>query len=323
MHEAGDSAHVGEPTPDKTPIRPPQKKLTLIVDKTRFICSSAIFQQQPATLLGKMFSASLMKPGVVSVQLNENGEYVLNENISAPIFKAILDYYTGGVIKCPPGISLVELRETCDYFLIPFNASTVQCENMAEMMHELSNLGARDQFAKLLENLIMPKLVDACNYGERELRLVVLHDDDVIDWDNDFPPLCEEERQLLYTVVSSRLARFSRYIENREVAKSVLIDRGFKKIRMGIEGYPTTKERVKQRRGKSHVSYNFVQRPFISLSWEKEENRSRHVDFQCVKSKSSSNLPEVATHENEVEFVIPPDLVDVVDGVAPRVDDIM
>ena len=26
-------------------------------------------------------------------------------------------------------------------------------------------------------------------------------------------------------------------------------------------------------------------RPFISMSWEKEENRSRHVDFQCVKSK--------------------------------------
>ena len=89
---------------------------------------------------------------------------------------------------------------------------------------------------------------------------VILHDDDIIEWDEDHPPLCEEERHSLYTVVSSTLARFAKYIENREVAKTVLKDRGFKKIRLGIEGYPTTKERVKQRRGKSHVSYNFVQR---------------------------------------------------------------
>ena len=65
----------------------------------------------------------------------------------------------------------------------------------------------------------------------------------------------------LYTLVSSTLARFARYIENREVAKQVLKDRGFKKIRLGIEGYPTTKERVKPgRRGKPQVSYNYVQR---------------------------------------------------------------
>ena len=64
-------------------------------------------------------------------------------------------------------------------------------------------------------------------------------------------------------------------------------------------------------------------RSFITLSWEKEEHRSRHVDFQCVKSKSSSNLPEVVNLENnqEADFVIPPNLVDVVDGVAPRNDD--
>ena len=115
-------------------------------------------------------------------------------------------------------------------------------------------------------------------------------------------------------------------------------DRGFKKIRLGIEGYPTTKERVKHRRGKSHVSYNFVQRlvdleyfdkkknvarkqiciilrPFVSLSWEKEEHRSRHVDFQCVKSKSFNQLP-VQQIINEHEIDIPPDMVDQVDGIA-------
>jgi hypothetical protein len=30
------------------------------------------------------------------------------------------------------------------------------------------------------------------------------------------------------------------------------------------------------------------------MSWEKEEAKSRHVDFQCVKSKSITNLSEAA-----------------------------
>lgn len=42
------------------------------------------------------------------------------------------------------------------------------------------------------------------------------------------------------------------------------------------------------------VIYNYVQRPFLHMSWEKEENKSRHVDFQCVKSKSITNLLEAA-----------------------------
>ena len=33
------------------------------------------------------------------------------------------------------------------------------------------------------------------------------------------------------------------------------------------------------------------------MSWEKEEARSRHVDFQCVKSKSITNLLEAASDE--------------------------
>ena len=42
------------------------------------------------------------------------------------------------------------------------------------------------------------------------------------------------------------------------------------------------------------VIYNYVQRPFLRMSWEKEEARSRHVDFQCVKSKSTTNLAAAA-----------------------------
>lgn len=60
-------------------------------------------------------------------------------------------------------------------------------------------------------------------------------------------------------------------------------------------GYPTYKEKVKKRPGgRPEVIYNYVQRPFIRMSWEKEEGKSRHVDFQCVKSKSITNLAAAA-----------------------------
>lgn len=97
------------------------------------------------------------------------------------------------------------------------------------------------------------------------------------------------------TIVSTPLYRFFRYVENRDVAKLVLRERGLKKVKLGIEGHPTHKEKVKKRPGgKAEVIYNYVQRPFIHMSWEKEEAKSRHVDFQCVKSKSVTNLAEAA-----------------------------
>jgi len=37
-------------------------------------------------------------------------------------------------------------------------------------------------------------------------------------------------------IYSTRMCRFFKYIENRDVAKQVLRDRGLKKIRLGIEG---------------------------------------------------------------------------------------
>ena len=39
---------------------------------------------------------------------------------------------------------------------------------------------------------------------------------------------------------STALYRFFKYIENRDVAKQVLRDRGLKKIRLGIEGICST-----------------------------------------------------------------------------------
>lgn len=94
-----------------------------------------------------------------------------------------------------------------------------------------------------------------------------------------------------------------------------------KVININISGYPTHKEKVRLRTGGKpegigflyypskylviyienglkiltfKVIYNYVQRPFIHMSWEKEEAKSRHVDFQCVKSKSITNLAEAA-----------------------------
>lgn len=105
------------------------------------------------------------------------------------------------------------------------------------------------------------------------------------------------------------------------MAKHVLKERGLKKIRLGIEGkhspprrrirscpphsspckspfhpegYPTHKEKIRRRPGaRPEVIYNYVQRPFMRLSWEKEEAKSRHVDFQCVRTKSLTNLTAV------------------------------
>ena len=65
-----------------------------------------------------------------------------------------------------------------------------------------------------------------------------------------------------------------------------------------MEGYPTHKEKVKRRHNnRAEVIYNYVQRPFVHCSWEKEEARSRHVDFACpiVKSKSNPSLASAAS----------------------------
>lgn len=34
------------------------------------------------------------------------------------------------MVRCPPSISVQELREACDYLLIPFDSDTVKCQNL-------------------------------------------------------------------------------------------------------------------------------------------------------------------------------------------------
>ena len=68
------------------------------------------------------------------------------------------------------------------------------------------------------------------------------------------------------------------------------------KYLVNITGYPLCLDQLKLRAsGRREVIYDFVQRSFLHMSWEKEESRSRHVDFQCVnKSKSITNLAAAA-----------------------------
>ncbi|XP_063753920.1 BTB/POZ domain-containing protein 10-like [Eleginops maclovinus] len=287
------------------------ERVTLIVDNTRFVVDPAIFTAQPNTMLGRMFGSGrdnhFTRP-------NEKGEFEVADGISSTVFRAILDYYKSGIIRCPDGVSIPELREACDYLCIAFNYSTIKCRDLSALMHELSNDGARHQFECYLEEMVLPLMVASAQSGERECHVVVLTDDDVVDWDEEYPPqMGEEYSQIIY---STKLYRFFKYIENRDVAKSVLKDRGLKKIRLGIEGYPTYKEKVKRRPGgRPEVIYNYVQRPFIRMSWEKEEGKSRHVDFQCVKSKSSTNLAAAAAD-------IPQDQLVVLHPPGPQVDEL-
>lgn len=272
-------------------------RITLVVEGTRFILDPAIFTAHPNTMLGRMFSS-----GLEFTHPNERGEFEVAEGFSSAVFRAVLDYYKTGTVRCPPSISVQELREACDYLLIPFDANTIKCQNLRGLLHELSNEGARQQFEVFLEDHILPLMVLAAQRGDRECHIVILLDDDTVEWDDDYPPQMGEEYS--QTICSTAMYRFFKYIENRDVAKQVLKERGLKKIRLGIEGYPTYKEKIKKRPGgRAEVIYNYVQRPFIRMSWEKEEAKSRHVDFQCVKSKSVTDLAE-ATADPALERVV-------------------
>ncbi|XP_036389600.1 BTB/POZ domain-containing protein KCTD20-like [Megalops cyprinoides] len=276
----------GQTDGGKDSVAAVHERVTLVVDGTHFVVDPAAFTAHPDTMLGRMFGPARQHN---FTRPNGKGEYELAEGISAAIFRVVLDFYRTGVLRCPDGMSLAELRDACDYLCINFDYSTVKCRDLSALLHELSNDGARRQFEGFLEELVVPAMVSSAQGGERECHIVVLTDDDTVDWDEEHPPpMGEEYSQILY---STKLYRFFKYIENRDVAKALLKERGLKNIRIGIEGYPTCKEKVKRRPGgKSEVIYNYVQRPFIQLSWEKEEGKSRHVDFQCVRSKSVPNL---------------------------------
>ena len=282
--------------------------LILFVENTRFIVNPKVLLAKPDTMLGRMFtmhirSTNVSTGNVVSsldsgsdlVRPNERNEYEVADGLSANCFKAIMDFYHQGHMRIPSSVTVSELREACDYLLIPFNASTVKCQDLRGLLHELSNEGARGQFNTFLEDIILPQLVASAERGDRECHIIVLLDDDIVDWDEDYPPQMGEDTS--HVVYSTSLYKFFKYAENRDVAKQVLKERELKKIRLGMEGYPTHKEKIKRRLNREEVIYNYVQRPFLHCSWEKEEARSRHVDFACpiVKSKSNPSLASAAS----------------------------
>ncbi|XP_045049930.1 BTB/POZ domain-containing protein 10 isoform X3 [Desmodus rotundus] len=251
------------------------ERVTLIVDNTRFVVDPSIFTAQPNTMLGRMFGSgrehNFTRP-------NEKGEYEVAEGIGSTVFRAILDYYKTGIIRCPDGISIPELREACDYLCISFEYSTIKCRDLSALMHELSNDGARRQFEFYLEEMILPLMVASAQSGERECHIVVLTDDDVVDWDEEYPPqMGEEYSQIIY---STKLYRFFKYIENRDVAKSVLKERGLKKIRLGIEGaaVPRTSEA-----GEPYTSLSFTQNG-------KEQQSNMKMKFRCKEIRRLSYL---------------------------------
>lgn len=104
-----------------------EDRVTLVVDNTRFVIDPALFVAHPNTMLGRMFSS-----GIEFTHSNDRGEFEVAEGISATVFRAILEYYKGGVIRCPPTVSVQELREACDYLLVPFDADTVRCQNLSK-----------------------------------------------------------------------------------------------------------------------------------------------------------------------------------------------
>ena len=61
------------------------------------------------------------------------------------------------------------------------------------LLHELSNEGARRQFEVFLEELIFPLMVNSAQRGDRECHVVNLLDEDVVDWDEEYPPQMGEE----------------------------------------------------------------------------------------------------------------------------------
>lgn len=105
----------------------PPERISMLVDGVRFTVEQSLLTAHPTTMLGTMFGS-----GFQFAHANERGEYDVADGISHLVFRAILEYYKSGVIRCPPTVSVPELKEACDYLLIPFDATTVRCQNLSE-----------------------------------------------------------------------------------------------------------------------------------------------------------------------------------------------
>ena len=81
------------------------------------------------------------------------GEYEIAEGTTAAVFNAVLDYYHTGVIHCPPHVPVLDLRDACDYFLLPFNAATVKCQVMIKLSGAIPSSKIMKMLLYLPQNL--------------------------------------------------------------------------------------------------------------------------------------------------------------------------
>ena len=42
------------------------------------------------------------------------------------------EFYKKGTMTCTPNVTIPELREACDYLLIPFDAGIIKCQNLCK-----------------------------------------------------------------------------------------------------------------------------------------------------------------------------------------------
>ena len=127
------------------------------------------------------------------VKANENGDYVIQHEVSPEAFAAILDYYRNGRIKCPPTVAVSELHQACDFFQIEFSPASIHCEDVAKFLHELSNEGAVKQFDMFLHCSLVPAMARCAELGERHCHIVILSENDTVEWDEELPPQLGEQ----------------------------------------------------------------------------------------------------------------------------------
>lgn len=112
-----------------------------------------MFEKFPETMLSRMFSSSLQMS-----RRNEQGDHVLDYPVSPEVFAAILNFYRTGKVYCPSTASIPELHEACNFFLVPFDHTSIECTDVGKLLHELSNKGAIQQFENFLKASLLPAM---------------------------------------------------------------------------------------------------------------------------------------------------------------------
>jgi hypothetical protein len=247
-------------------------------------------RKYPDTMLSTMIMSRLhSEQPIISLHLKEN----LNEDL----IPLIIQYYHDGYITCPVTVDTEDVVTLCDYFMIPITLATIHATDITPILHYVSDQGARRKWIEeYMPECILPAVEECASLGARDAYLICLFEEDELD-----PAGALEDDELfvgghsttlsavheIYTrrvIRRTELAHFLNFIENRHLAKEVCEGRGFKKVKLGMEGYPVCD---RQERDTGSLVFRYEQRPYIRLSWEKEVVRNKHVHFQVNKRPSS------------------------------------